>query len=159
MAHRFTVELDPRLVHRAVRSFWLRRFGANFRWVAVVCPALVHGMYQRGSAEVTGWLLAAGTLCLPPFAYYRYWQHLRRSLASLEADRLTVHCILDNTGFQAETARGTREGAWSTLQGLWKCRDYWLLVSRHSGLIILPVAGFADEALRFIETKQRTVAL
>ena len=136
----FTLRFNSALVRSAVFGFWWRSMGIRYLLAYAMLALCVAYLAWQGDRSwmigALGAVLILGAM-IPAVVLVTQYRHAfakLRGMRNPEA-RLTV----GEAGLTITSDRGRSEIPWSTVTGIWRFPDFWLLVFSRSQFITIPL--------------------
>jgi hypothetical protein len=139
------------LVLRAVRAFWYRRLGWKFFAAFFVLSAGLVFLLWGGERSWVAGLFGAGLGFEVLTATVIYVTRRRASLARyhrMSTPEATLELTEERLRMISDA--GGSELAWSTITGVWRFSEFWLIFFSRGQFITLPTAGLDAASREFI---------
>ncbi|MGH9684538.1 MAG: YcxB family protein [Candidatus Acidiferrales bacterium] len=139
------------LVRSAVKAFWLRVTGWRFfTALTLLLVILVYDLVVGDRSWMVGVLGSVFALGLI-FVAALYFVHYHASFRRFRRMRVPEGTLeLGDRSFRIASDVGASDILWSTISGVWRFPDFWLLFLSRSQFITLPLADLDSDAREFI---------
>lgn len=148
MGQRATLNYTPALVRRSVWAYWKRTVGITWPLVLVLLTGYVLLIVREGQ---TGWTVGVfGTIVTMGYVFMAlvYLSHLRHGMTTLRAMGTPQGTLdIDDAGLTVSSGAARATLPWRSVQRVWRCPDFWLLLLSPSQYITLPLDDL-PEAMR-----------
>ena len=140
MTDEYTLRFSPALVRNAVFGFWWRTVGLRYL-LALAAVSLCAGyLVWQGDRSwpigVLGAVLIFGTVI--PAALF--WSQYHQAFAKLRGMKTPeARLAVGEAGLWITSDLARSEIPWSTVTGVWRFPDFWLLVFSQSQFITIPL--------------------
>ncbi len=146
-----TLSYSPSLVRRATFAYLRRGFGTGgivaFAFLVVLAAVVV-------TLDPWSWLagaFAGATVVVGMLLAGLYLVHYRQAMAKL--NRMGApHAVLEltPTDLRVTSGAGSFSAPWHSFSGLWRFKDFWLLIIGKGQFMTLPLADLSSEAQELI---------
>lgn len=145
MVHRATLNYTPALVRQSVWAYWKRAVGITWPLVLILLTGYLVIVAREGN---TGWTVGAfGAIVAMGYAFLAmvYVTHLRHGLGILRTmGQPQATLDIDDTGFTVTSGAGQSTVPWRSVQEVWRCPGFWLLMFSPSQFFTIPLDNLPE---------------